>query len=61
MTADDGAATGEGAGNFDRVAAGYRLNEALTRNAAARAVKSAANLTLSASRLGDSIRIGARR
>lgn len=46
---------------FDRVATAYKLNEALLRNAATRAVKSAINLALAASRLGDSIRISAGR
>ncbi len=44
---------------FDRVATGYRLNEALLRNPATRAVKAALNATLGATRLGDSIRIWA--
>lgn len=47
--------------SFDRVATAYKLNEALLRNGATRAVKSAINLALAASRLGDSIRISAER
>lgn len=49
-------AGGEG---FDRVATGYRLNEAMLKNPATRALKSAVNAALGATRLGDSIRIWA--
>lgn len=44
---------------FDRVATGYRLNEALLRNPATRALRSALNAALGATRLGDSIKISA--
>jgi SAM-dependent methyltransferase len=54
-------ATGASAEKFDRVATAYKLNEALLRNGATRAVKSAINLSLAVSRLGDSIRISAER
>jgi SAM-dependent methyltransferase len=50
------AACGE---RFDRVATGYRLNEALLRNPATRALRSALNAALGATRLGDSIKISA--
>lgn len=46
---------------FDRVAAAYKLNEALLKNSATRGVKAAINLALAASRLGDSIQISAER
>jgi 2-polyprenyl-3-methyl-5-hydroxy-6-metoxy-1,4-benzoquinol methylase len=48
-----------GGERFDRVASGYRLNEALLRNPATRALKSAVNAALGATRLGDSINIRA--
>lgn len=47
------------ADGFNRVATGYQLNEALTRNAATKLVKSVLNGMLSAARLGDSIKIWA--
>lgn len=50
------ASAGEG---FQRVATGYRLNEALLKNSATRAVKAAVNAALGATRLGDSIKIRA--
>ncbi len=45
--------------DFNRVATGYQLNEALTRNAATKLVKSTLNGALAAARLGDSIKIRA--
>lgn len=54
--AESSSANGE---RFDRVATGYRLNEALLKNPATRALKAAANAALGATRLGDSIRIRA--
>lgn len=44
-----------------RVESGYKLNEALSTSSRGAAVKSAANALLAASRLGDSIRLVARR
>jgi hypothetical protein len=43
-----------------RVESGYKLNEALSTSRRGAAVKSAANAVLSATRLGDSIRLVAR-
>jgi len=48
-----------GGKGFDRVASVYRLNEALLGNSATRALKSAVNAALGATRLGDSISIRA--
>jgi SAM-dependent methyltransferase len=48
-----------GGKGFDRVASVYRLNEAMLGNPATRALKSAVNAALGATRLGDSISIRA--
>jgi SAM-dependent methyltransferase len=52
-------ALGASVEHFDRVATGYQLNEALTRNRATRLAKGAVNGLLSAARCGDSIKIWA--
>ena len=46
-------------GGYQRVVTSYRLNEALMRNSATRALKAALNGVLSAARGGDSIKIKA--
>ncbi len=46
-------------GGFDRVDSSYRLNAFLTENAGRRALKKIFNAVLSASRLGDSLKIRA--
>ena len=46
-------------GGYQRVSTSYRLNEALMRNSATRALKAALNGVLSAARGGDSIKIKA--
>jgi SAM-dependent methyltransferase len=58
---ENGASSAEDAEGerFDRVASSYRLNEALLKNPATRALKAAANAALGATRLGDSINIRA--
>jgi SAM-dependent methyltransferase len=58
-SAEAGEAGDAGAEHFDRVATGYQLNEALTRNRATRLAKGALNALLGATRCGDSIKIWA--
>jgi len=48
-------------GGVDRVASGYRLNEALSGGRAGRVAKTAVNGALNALRLGDTLKITARR
>jgi hypothetical protein len=45
----------------DRVESGYQLNEALSSGRAGRLAKATANAVLSATRLGDSLKVTARR
>jgi SAM-dependent methyltransferase len=52
---------GGGVRAVDRVATGYQLNEALSTRRTGRVVKAAANASLNTLRLGDSIKVTARR
>jgi hypothetical protein len=52
---------GEGGPAVDRGQTSYRLNESLSENRGGRAAKAAANAVLSALRLGDSLKVLARR
>jgi 2-polyprenyl-3-methyl-5-hydroxy-6-metoxy-1,4-benzoquinol methylase len=52
---------GDGGPAIDRGATSYELNESLSERRGGRAAKAAANATLSALRLGDSLKVTARR